>query len=55
MSGLTNAVLAFYFISWGADAPEGALQILTGPRRTGTGEGDALISIFREKDEMEDF
>lgn len=48
---LTNAVLAFYFITWGTDASEGSLQILTGPRRTRARKGNALISIFREKEE----
>lgn len=40
-----NAIFASHFISRGADAPEGALQILTGPRRTGARKCDTLISI----------
>jgi hypothetical protein len=49
---LTNAIFASHFISRGADAPEGALQILTGPRRTGARKCDTLISIFREKEDQ---
>lgn len=52
-SSLTNAVLAFHFISRGTDAPEWSLQILTGPRRTRTRKCDTLISIFREKEDKQ--
>lgn len=41
-----DAVLAFHFIPGGTDAPERALQILTGAGRTGTGKGDTLIGIY---------
>lgn len=40
-----NAIFAFHFISGGTDAPEGSLQILTGPRGAGARECDTLISI----------
>lgn len=46
---LTDAVLAFYFIPWGTDTSERPLQILTGARRTRAGQGNTLISIFKEK------
>lgn len=53
-SSLTNAALAFHFISGGADAPERSLQILTGPRRTRARKRHTLIGIFREKEEEEE-
>lgn len=40
-----NAVLALHFVSGGTDAPEGALQILTGPRRTRARKRNTLIRV----------
>ena len=48
---LTDAVLAFHFITWGTDTSERPLQILTGARRTRAGQGNTLIRIFKEKQE----
>lgn len=53
-SSLTNAALAFHFISGGTDAPERSLQILTGPRRTRARKRHTLIGIFREEEEEEE-
>ena len=48
---LTDAVLAFHFITCGTDTSERPLQILTGARRTRAGQGNTLIRIFKEKQE----
>lgn len=46
-SALTDAVVVLHLVARGADAAEGALQVLAGARGAGPGQAHALVDVCR--------